>query len=469
MFSFNINKYSDNIAFIGENESVSYQTVEEDEKALWQQMSERCFIFILCANTISSVEGYITCINHHIVPALIDNSLDEGLLLALCEQYRPKYLWVPEERCKLFSECKIIYKKRNYVLLATGNTDVALHPDLALLMTTSGSTGSPKFVRQSYENLRSNTESIIEYLELTAADRAITNLPIYYVYGLSILNTHLAVGASLVLTEKSFLQRDFWQLVKSCGVTNFSGVPYTYEVLAKLRVERMQLPSLRLLTQAGGKLAPELHEHFARYALEQGKKFVVMYGAAEATARMGYLPAEQSLAKAGSMGNAIPGGRFELIDGEGKVIDDPGVEGELVYYGANVTMGYAVKRDDLQNGDDNNGRLQTGDIAVRDADGYYKVVGRKKRFLKLFGKRTNLQEVEHLLKIQFGVDIACAGVDDKLYVFFVGMGLAGKIVPFLAEKLGVHFSAFRAVQVAAIPKSESGKTQYKELEKYYDL
>ena len=469
MFSFDIQRYAGSIALISNEMQTTYHDLYNEEQELWSNINERCLVFILCTNAVPSVVGYISCINHNVVPALIDASLDKTMLLGLYEQYKPKFLWLPADKEDLFGNCTAVYRKDGYVLLTTGNSDVEMNPDLALLMTTSGSTGSPKFVRQSYENLRSNTDSIVEYLKITSEDRAITNLPMYYVYGLSIINTHLAAGASIVITESSFLQRDFWQLVKQNKVTNFNWVPYTYEVMKKSRIERMDLPSLRLFTQAGGKLAPELHEHFARYAELQGKEFVVMYGAAEATSRMGYLPAEMSLEKAGFMGDAIPGGRFELWDETGNVIDASGVEGELVYYGENVAMGYAERRDDLAKGDENGGRLQTGDIALRDDSGYYKVVGRKKRFLKLFGKRTNLQEVEHLLKVHFESEIACGGVDDKLYAFYVDASLGAEIVPFLSEKLGVHFSAFKAMQVIEIPKNESGKTQYKELEKYYDL
>jgi acyl-coenzyme A synthetase/AMP-(fatty) acid ligase len=284
-----------------------------------------------------------------------------------------------------------------------------------------------------------------------------------------VINTHLYAGASIVLTEKSLFQREFWQLFQEYKVTSLNGVPYTYEMLNKLRFFKRDLPHLRTLTQAGGKLNKELHKKFAEYAEKNGKRFFVMYGAAEAASRMGYLPYRDSLKKCGSMGIAIPGGRFELVDETGGAIEGEGQIGELVYYGRNVMLGYAERGEDLCRGDECHGRLCTGDLAVRDADGYYTVVGRKKRFLKIFGKRVNLSETEDLLKIKFpDLEIACAGIDDRVYIFTTDSRFLDEITDFISAKLALHRSAFKATYIEEIPKNKAGKTSYKELEKYYD-
>ena len=210
---------------------------------------------------------------------------------------------------------------------------------LSLIHISSGSTGSPKFVRQSYKNIEVNTRQIAEYLELDQEERAITTLPMNYTYGLSIINSHLLVGAEILLTDKTMMERGFWSFMKEQKATSFGGVPYTYEMLDKLRFFRMDLPDLKTMTQAGGKLIPELHKKFAEYAAEKGKRFIVMYGQCEATARMGYLPADKAVEKCGSMGIAIPGGVFHLIDVNGEAVTEPHVTGELVYEGENVTLG----------------------------------------------------------------------------------------------------------------------------------
>ena len=467
----NFSQFAQRTALICEEKSLSYHELAEMSTGMASAVPSRALVFLLTRNSFAAIAGYVGFIQNGIVPVMIDAALDVGLLTALRAAYRPCYAWVPAERAEEFQPSRTILRRDEYVLLdLVEKNPFPLHEDLALLMTTSGSTGSPKLVRQSYENLHANTSSIAAYLHLDETERAVMNLPLHYVYGLSILNTHLAVGASVVVTEKTLFDRSFWQLVRDKEVTSFSGVPYTYAMLKRLRFFRMDLPALRTLTQAGGKLDPELHSEFAGYTDAHGKKFVVMYGAAEATARMGYLPPQDALEKVGAMGIAIPGGRFALVDETGAEITAADTVGELVYYGANVTLGYAESGADLARGDERHGRYETGDLARRDADGYYSIVGRKRRFLKMFGKRTNLQEVEHILRQHFGdIDLACAGVDDHLHVFMTQEELVPEIVPFLSAKLGLHHSAFTARCIAEIPKNASGKTVYRDLEQYYDV
>jgi acyl-coenzyme A synthetase/AMP-(fatty) acid ligase len=263
------------------------------------------------------------------------------------------------------------------------------------------------------------------------------------------------------------MQKGFWEFFKAQGATSFGGVPYTYEILKKLRLFKMELPTLRTMTQAGGKLTSELHKEFAEYADATNRKFVVMYGQTEATARMGYLPADKSLEKFGSMGIAIPGGKFTLIDVNGQVITEPECVGELVYEGSNVTLGYAICRNDLMKGDERNGRLVTGDMARFDKDGYFYIVGRKKRFLKIFGKRVNLDEIDGLVKSRFdGVDSASTGRDDLMYIFVDDSALVDKVRTFILDKTRLNPVAVKVQYIDKIPKSESGKTRYVELEQY---
>ena len=464
------NKFSDNTAVISENGiKTTYSLLAEKTTKLADAVGNRCLVMNFCKNELGSLIGYAGFLNNCIVPIMVAADLERDLLHSLIELYKPDFLWLPNAIRNEFPllECK--YSDAGYSLLKTDfNHEFELYDELALLLTTSGSTGSPKLVRQSYKNIKANTASIVDYLELDETERPITTLPMNYTYGISILNTHLYVGASIILTEKTIMQREFWQQFKENEATSFGGVPYIYEMLAKLRFFRMELPSLRTMTQAGGKLSPELHKQFAEYAEHNGKHFVVMYGQTEATARMAYLPYDKALEKYGSMGIAIPGGRFELIDVNGEVITEPEIIGELVYYGDNVTLGYAQCGEDLAKGDEWHGRNVTGDMAKCDADGYYYVTGRKKRFLKIFGSRVNLDETERLVKAQFPeFDLCCGGVDDKMYVFITDGGQKITVKKFLAEKLTLNPSAFEIVEIDKVPRNDSGKTLYKELEKYY--
>ncbi|WP_342324807.1 AMP-binding protein [Kosakonia sp. BYX6] len=354
-----------------------------------------------------------------------------------------------------------------YQLHATGLTPWPLHDELALLMTTSGSTGSPKLVRLSKRNLQSNAESIAHYLDIDARERGLVSLPINYVYGLSIINSHLHAGASLLLTGYSVMQRELWEFVRTERASSFAGVPYTWEMLRKLRFMRMDLPDLRTLTQAGGKLAAALQQEYTEYAMQNGKRFIVMYGAAEATSRMAWLAPEHAASRYGFIGKPIPGGEFLLLGDDNHPITTPDTQGELIYRGANVALGYAECGEDLALGDTFAGTLHTGDIATVDSDGFYRIVGRKKRFLKIFGNRVGLDEMESLLKTAFAdTAVACDGRDDLLCIFITDESLAGDVKQYAAGISKLHASAFRVIALSEIPKNPAGKTLYHRLKEY---
>ena len=464
-------KYQSNVAVVDEAGTVlTYNELQKENDRLYRVINRRCLVFCLCTNAIGSIIGYTAFIQNGIVPVLLNAHLEKELLTNLLDNYNPSYIWVPtDQKCDFF-DVDTVYSTHGYTLLKTSyNKEYELFPELCLMLTTSGSTGSPKFVRQSYRNVLSNAESIVQYLELDETERPITTLPMNYTYGLSIINSHLLVGATILVTDKGLMQKEFWAFFKEQNATSFGGVPYTYEMLDRLRFYRMKLPSLRYMTQAGGKLIPELHAKFADYAANNNKRFIVMYGQCEATARMGYLPAEKAVEKCGSMGIAIPGGRFRLIDVNGNEITEALTTGELVYEGDNVTLGYAECGEDLIKGDERGGILQTGDMAQFDQDGFFYIVGRKKRFLKIYGNRVNLDEMDRLIKGKFdGIDCACAGVDDHMYIFVTDASIAEEIREFVIFKTKLNPAAFKTIVIDSIPKNDAGKTLYKELTKFYD-
>lgn len=465
----NFSDYKDNMAIIDEDgKTLTYSQLSKECGKLAEAVGGRCLVFSLCGNNIASLIGYAGFLDNRIVPVMLNCHMEQELLEDLLDAYSPAYLWAPAGQETMFRNTVRIYEAYDYVLLKTDyNREYPLYDELALLLTTSGSTGSPKFVRQSYENILDNARSIIQYLDLDEKERPITTLPMNYTYGLSIINSHLLVGAAILVTDKSLMQKEFWKFLKEAKATSFGGVPYTYEMLDKIRFMKMDLPEFKTMTQAGGKLTPELHEKFARFTEENGKKFVVMYGQCEATARMGYLPAGKAVEKKGSMGIAIPGGKFHLIDVNGEEVTTTYTTGELVYEGKNVTLGYAECGEELIKGDERHGVLQTGDMAQFDEDGYYYIVGRKKRFLKIYGNRVNLDEIERLIKGKFEIEAASAGVDDHLHIFVTDESIAGVVKEFIVEKTKLNSLAFDIVTIDEIPKNDSGKIQYKELEKYY--
>ena len=444
--------------------SVTYGDLMTVSESFKNVMKDRSLVMQFCSNSIGSLFGYLSFMHNKCVPLLIDMKTDKGLISHLIEVYQPEYLYLPETKTELIEGKEILFSTHGYALVKTEfERTQELYEELALLLTTSGSVGSPKLVRQSYKNIHSNASSICQYLEIDENERPVTTLPMHYTFGLSVINSHVLKGAKILLTDKSIISKDFWAFAEKEKATSIAGVPFTYEMLDRIEIYDMELPYLKTLTQAGGKLSVELHKVFADYAAKNGKKFIVMYGQTEATARMGYLPADKAIEKCGSMGIAIPGGSLILIDVNGNVIEEPDVVGEMVYEGDNVTLGYAEKKSDLSLGDERHGRLETGDMAKRDADGYYYVVGRKKRFLKLFGNRVNLDEIDRLVRSEFGVECASVGTDEKLITYVTDESLVKDVRVFLSKKTGLNASAFAAVYINEIPKNEAGKTLYGKL------
>lgn len=342
-----------------------------------------------------------------------------------------------------------------------------LHPDLALLLSTSGSTGSPKLVRLSHENVQANAESIATYLGISGTDRAATTLPMHYCYGLSVIHSHLLRGAGLILTDRSVSEPAFWDEFRAARGTSLAGVPYTFDLLDRVGFERMRLPHLRRVTQAGGRLAPERVIRYAELGREAGWELFVMYGQTEATARMAYLPPHLAAERPQAVGIPIPGGSFRL-----QPLDGPGEpdNGELVYSGPNVMLGYAESQADLGLGRTVE-ELHTGDIARRAPDGLYEIVGRRSRFAKILGLRIDPQRVEAMLE-RHGVRAYCAGDEGALAVAVASnrTGCSGgadhadvdaaQVRRLAAGECGLPVRAVRVRVVAELPRLATGKPDY---------
>lgn len=462
---FDFSTYLDRIVCVtSDGEQFTYRELEKQAILLGKHMTAGELTFLLCKNTLEALVGYVAALHVHSPALLLNAEIEETLLARLVEVYQPKQIWMPTSvlertRIEAYDTCLRI---GDYVLVQSKLSHVPLPDELAILLTTSGSTGSPKLVRLSRQNLMANANSIREYLNINQNERPITSLPMYYSYGLSVINSHLIVGATLLLTDDSYVQQSFWNFAKEQNATSFAGVPYTYEMLKKLKVMRFDLPMMRTFTQAGGKLSPDLIRYFVKTTQEQGKRFVVMYGQTEATARMSYVPDVYAIEKLGSVGIAIPDGSF-AIEQDGHIITQPNETGELIYQGPNVCLGYANSREDLYKGDENRGVLHTGDVAYRDGDGFIYIVGRMKRFLKLFGNRISLDYAESLIKQQYGIDVACVGTDNKMIVYTTDVAHLEDIHKFISMTTHIQHSAFEVRHIDAILHSDSGKVQYNSL------
>lgn len=450
----NLDRFTTNTAIIEDSNSYTFLDILNFSNELSKYIKSRDLIVHLTTNSFESIASYVSCIKNDIVSLLLSDDLEKSFLENILKSYKPKYILLPIKLQNMF-QFKEIVKFKKYVLLQTTfKIDYKINDDLILLLSTSGTTGTPKFVRQSYTNLSSNSNSIIEYLNIKSSHRAVTTLPTHYTFMLSIINTHLMVGASIVVTNYSMIQKEFYQLLKQEEITTISGVPFTFEMLKRLRFENLDLANVEYITQAGGKLADKLVEYFIVESQKKNIKFIVMYGQTEATARISYLPWKKAKEKIGSIGIAIPHGKITLAD-----------DNELIYSGENVTLGYASDCYDLQNGDDNQGLLHTGDIAQVDEDGFFYITGRKKRFVKIFGNRINLDEIDSILQ-NGGFEAITLGDDKNIIIYGVDNN-KNETLTFLSKKLKLSKNIFKYKAVEQILRNSAGKILYKEMENLY--
>ncbi len=439
-----LERYASHVALVDDNRELSYGQLVEAADAAVKGLPQRSLVFLECHNSVEAIAAYVGCLRGgHVVHLFGD--MDEIRLATLIDSYRPNALIRP----------------------ATDGESVAtlhrqplpLHPDLRVLLSTSGSTGSPKFVKLSKANLCTNAQAIADYLGLREDDRAITSLKFNYSYGMSVINSHWAAGASLVLTNDSVTTPSFWTKFAECRATSFAGVPYTFESLARA-TDWAGTDSLRYVTQAGGRLAPELVRQMAALGAKHGWDFFVMYGQTEAAPRIAYLPPDKVATNADCIGRAIPGGELSLVDESGQLITAEKTPGQLRYAGPNVMMGYATQAAELAT-DDTPDFLLTGDIAVRTAGDFFRVVGRSARIIKPFGVRLNLDELQARARERLA-DAVCTGTDERV-VIATTQSPAPDFAQALAASVNLPHFIFTMLVLDHIPQLPSGKVDYQNL------
>jgi acyl-CoA synthetase (AMP-forming)/AMP-acid ligase II len=441
---------SDDIALVDDTGEVTYRKLAEMADAFAERIGgNKSLVFLEARNTVESIAAYLGCVKYgH--PVHLFSEKDGEKLGPLARRYLPNFIW--HWRNGVFEEERPHREPHE------------LHPYLCVLLSTSGSTGSPKFVKLSRNNIRSNAQSICEYLRLDASERALTGLRFNYSYGMSVLNSHLLCGASLALTDLSVGEREFWDLFRKVGGTSFAGVPYSFELLSRSAFPWAETPGLRYATQAGGRLSVDLVRHVARLGSDNGWQFYVMYGQTEASPRIAYLPPEHAQDYPNCIGVPIPGGEIQLLGEEGNIILETDRPGELSYRGPNVMMGYASDVAGLAT-DHTPDRLRTDDIACRNSAGLYYIVGRKSRFIKPFGVRVNLDEVQEHVRSWFPGS-ACAGDDEKIVVAIPANDAPidrSAITAQLASLYNLPPYMFSIRVVDQLPLLDTGKVDYKRL------
>lgn len=460
----NIDKHnSDNILAVDNSDDrILVKDVCETVEKL-REKCQRAVCFNLCNNTVGALLSYLVSVELQIVPVMLSNSMDEELIQSLFKEYEPTYMWMPAERNLSFFCGEKIYEVKGYVLYKTEYMPYKLNEKLQLLMTTSGSTGSPKLVRYKKGNLEANARNVAKAFGWTKNERPLCDLAMNYTMGLNVVNTHIYVGATVYLTNANIMSPDYWDFIKKYKLTNMTGVPFSYEIMLKLRFTRMDLPYMTTLAEGGGKLNDKVFKTLAEYAENNNKRFIATFGTTETSARMSMLPSKYATTKTGSIGKAIPEGRMFLTDDFGNEINEPDKEGELTYSGPNVTMGYSINKNDLLKDDEFMGTYHTGDIATMDQDGFFYIVGRKSRFIKMLGYRVSLDQCERFIKDKFNAECACTGIDDHMKIYLTDSHLETAALSYLSQKTGFYKSMFEVNVIPELPKNESGKIMYKDL------
>lgn len=467
-----LNQYSDQRSLINtiSNNSITYLELDVEAEKLSEKIKlpQKGLIFLFTTNNSESIITYIASLMSGNAVLLLDEKLNEEIRNGLIENYKPDFIVSSNTFLNNEYNCTFDFHSLKFLKRKKVNS-VNIFPELAVLLSTSGTTGSPKLVRLSYKNIQSNAQSIAEYLSIDETEKPITTLPFNYSFGLSIINSHLLKGSTIVLTEKTVFFRDFWNQFNEYKCTSFAGVPYTYTMLKRINFDKIELPTLRYFTQAGGKLSEEFIKHFNEYALNNDKKFFVMYGQTEATARITYVPFEKLSKKIGSIGISIPGGELKIMN-DGVEINNPNEIGEIVYKGENVMLGYAETVDDLSKGDELNGFLSTGDLGYKDEDGFFYVTGRMKRFIKIFGLRINLDEVQKMIENHFKISVACTGKDELLNILVHSDDhlTEVKVKEEVMKMYKLNFKSLIVKSTNQIPTNTNGKYDYKRISEMFD-
>lgn len=429
---------------------------------------ERALSFVFPRNTGAAVKALIGEWASNRVVALLNPDLPPESSQALIERYQPDRL--VGAVADIGGLAGPYGAAEDYLGIAVRRrvepSGTRLHPDLFLLLATSGTTGGAKFVRLSAANMLANAEDIVEALGITASERALAHLPVHYSFGLSVITSHLLAGASVVPSDDGLTSSNLWNACRQHECTSISGVPAHVDMLRKLTLRRLKVPSIKSVCQAGGRADRAMLEALHRELVAQDGKLFVMYGQTEAAPRMTTLPAERFLDKPGSVGVSLASGRLSIVAEDGRICA-AGEPGQVAYEGANVMMGYANDASELEIGDVTGGKLMTGDLGYLDDEGYLFLTGRAARFAKVAGLRLALDEIERLA----GEIVRSAAVDggDKVIVAVekdaaVDEQKVKDVLEHLYAKMSVPLRSFEVRVVDAFPLKSNGKIDYQRLQ-----
>ena len=411
-------KYAMRTMFVTESHKrYTYRDIYKLQDEMTDALPKRSLVLVLCRNTVPAIAMHLGLLRKDMVPVLLDEHVTAGFLREFMQAYRVNAVFLPENRRAEIKGGRNIWSGDGYQLIEIRKAGPVISPDLAMLVPVSDRTGSLQMVRYSKDNLQAGTESAAAVFKLVGGDRLITNLPVHLSFPLTVLYAFILRGAQILVTENSVTDRGFWQFFHDEEATTLLAFPHTCQMLWRMHIEKMLVPTLKILAVSGGSMSVGLQKDLTDWAAMRSVRFLYFYGRTEAVGFMTCLTGKDARGKSDCIGTPELFGRIERIDEKEQILTDETQPGQMVYYGANVSLGYARSTDDLRRNDENKGVLKTGDLAVCDKAGNYSITGRSERFLKVTGIRIDLNALEQQLKDRWKRNFVCIGTDDLLEIF----------------------------------------------------
>lgn len=451
--------FADKFAIIDDKgNSITYRELVKEAGIIKQYIKEKSIIFILCDHNIETIEFVYKVLYSNRIPLLLSNKISKELLEHLLDIYEPQYIYCKKEY-EYSNRFHSIVEFGDYMLLRTNNVLYPIHPELALLMSTSGTTGSTKLVKLSYENLYDNVEHMCERINLKSEQKGISPLPINHIYGLAFCLWNWQRGATLLISEESIISNKFNDFYIREKANIFAATPSIYRMMQKIQFwDSDKLAYLHIAMSGGEQMTKEEQYNLVSML---GNKFWISYGQTECSCIISTTNFDKDNIKFRSVGKALDNINIDIND----------KNGEIIVKSKSVCMGYAHNIIQLSEGDVNQGTIFTGDRGYMDEDGYIYLEGRLARDIKILGKRVCLDDIEEYLKSKFvDIEFACIGLDNCVVVFYnrIEENIEKRTSDLLRENMNIPYKFIFCMYLEQFPKSDTNKIGYTELENLWN-
>lgn len=444
----------------GKGKEISYRELGEKAEKIAGHIEERSLVFLLCDHQMETLELLYMTLYLNRVPLLLSADIDDELLDKLISLYQPQYIYCSKEHKKVdtYTPCQGL-DLDSHTLLKTDYKKCDIHPDVSLLLSTSGTTGSAKLVKLSYENLYDNSEYAVRHLSMESGQRGLSPLPINFTCGFAFCLWHWHCGATLYVSNEMLISKAYRELFLHAKINNFAATPYVNSMLKKICFwDEQTMKYLNYAMFGGGQMTEQDQMELARLMKD---KFWIAYGQTECTGIIAGMNFSVNDIKLRTVGKAFDNMKL-TIDGD---------TGELIIKSKSICMGYAGCREHLANGDENQGIMRTGDIAHIDKDGCIYLHGRLTRYVKILDKRVSLEDLEQYLYNQYtGVEFACIGRDNHIVIGYTGAerDRDSTIKMLLDRSMKIPKKWITCCWMAEIPRYDTGKVNYNKMEEMAD-